>query len=122
MVYSYSLYRSKITVHICSNTFVLSIKCVKRLKEESSFVISPNVKHLYCALNFIDEFRLLLTLPLLVSQLYGQLLSGAPASHSGPWAVTPEAEVRSASPQTLLTLGDGDQHLNKVVLTRAGQY
>ena len=80
------------------------------------------MKHLYCALNFIDKFRLLLTLPLLVSQLYGQLLSGAPASHSGPWAVTPEAEVRSASPQTLLTLGDGDQHLNKVVLRRAGQY
>ena len=74
MVYSYSLYRSKITVHICSHTFVLSIKCVKRLKEESSFVISPNVKHLYCALNFIVEFRLLLALPLLVSQLYGQLL------------------------------------------------
>ena len=65
------------------------------------------------ALNGIYEFGLLLALPLLVCQLYRQLLRGAPAAHAGPRAVTPEAEVRPASPQALLALGDGDQHLNR---------
>lgn len=63
------------------------------------------------ALDAIDELCLLLALPLLLGELYGQPLGGAPAADPGPRAVAPEPEVRPPSPQTLLALGDGDQHL-----------
>ena len=63
------------------------------------------------SLNTIDELCLLLALPLLVCQLYRQPLRGAPAGHPGPGAVAPKTEIGPPSPQTLLALGYGDQHL-----------
>ena len=71
------------------------------------------------ALNGIDEFGLLLALPLLVGQLYREPLS-SPACQSGPGAVAPEAEVRTPSPQTFLALGDGDEHLQGVIRESIG--
>lgn len=75
--------------------------------------LANNSKNYICtaSLNTIDELCLLLALPLLVCQLYRQPLRGAPAGHSGPGAVAPKAEIGPPSPQTLLALGDGDQHL-----------
>ena len=70
----------------------------------------------------INELCLLLALPLLVGQLYGQPLGGAPAADPGSGAVAPKPEIRSSSPQTLLALGDGDQHLQTRVQERSAVF